>query len=44
VSVDNIQQQLLITPNIEGTYESKALAKGVRLVLINLSNQTLLIV
>ncbi|MEA5405851.1 Ig-like domain-containing domain [Arcicella sp. DC2W] len=31
VSIDNIQQQLLITPNIEGTYESKALSKGVRL-------------
>lgn len=31
VSVDNIQQQLLITPNIEGTYETKPLPKGVRL-------------
>ncbi len=31
VSIDNIQQQLLITPNLEGTYQSKALPKGVRL-------------
>jgi uncharacterized protein (DUF2141 family) len=31
VSVDNIQQQLSITPNLEGTYETKILPKGVRL-------------
>jgi uncharacterized protein (DUF2141 family) len=31
VSVDNIQQQLSITPNLEGTYETKILPKGARL-------------
>ena len=31
VSVDNIQQQLSITPNVEGTYETKIMPKGVRL-------------
>ncbi|MEA5258613.1 Ig-like domain-containing domain [Arcicella aquatica] len=31
VTVDNIQQQLLITPNIEGAYQTKPLPKGVRL-------------
>jgi Bacterial Ig-like domain len=31
VSVDNIQQQLSITPNLEGTYETKIMPKGVRL-------------
>ena len=31
VSVDNIQQQLSITPNLEGTYETKIIPKGVRL-------------
>lgn len=31
ISVDNIQQQLSITPNLEGTYETKILPKGVRL-------------
>ena len=31
VSVDNIQQQLSITPNLEGNYETKVLPKGVRL-------------
>lgn len=32
VSVDNIQQQLSITPNLEGTYETKILPKGARLI------------
>lgn len=32
VSVDNIQQQLSITPNIEGTYETKIMPKGARLI------------
>ena len=31
VSVNNIQQQLSITPNLEGTYETKILPKGARL-------------
>ena len=31
VSVDNIQQQLSITPNLEGTYETKIMPKGIRL-------------
>ena len=31
ISVDNIQQQLSITPNLEGTYETKIMPKGVRL-------------
>ncbi len=31
VSVTNIQQQLSITPNLEGTYETKILPKGARL-------------
>ena len=31
ISVDNIQQQLSITPNLEGTYETKILPKGARL-------------
>lgn len=31
VSVDNILQQLSITPNLEGTYETKILPKGARL-------------
>jgi hypothetical protein len=31
VSVDNIQQQLSITPNLEGTYETKIMPKGARL-------------
>lgn len=31
VSVDNIQQQLSITPNLEGTYETKIVPKGVKL-------------
>lgn len=31
VTIDNIQQQLLITPNIEGTYETKINPKGLRL-------------
>ncbi len=31
VSVNNIQQQLSITPNLEGTYETKIMQKGVRL-------------
>lgn len=31
INVDNIQQQLLITPAIEGFYNSKNLPKGVRL-------------
>ena len=32
VSVDNIQQQLSITPNLEGTYETKIMPKGARLI------------
>lgn len=32
VSVNNIQQQLSITPNLEGTYQTKILPKGVRLI------------
>ena len=32
VSIDNIQQQLSITPNLEGTYETKILPKGARLI------------
>lgn len=32
VSVDNIQQQLSITPNPDGTYETKIMPKGVRLI------------
>jgi hypothetical protein len=32
VSVDNIMQQLSITPNLEGTYETKILPKGARLI------------
>ena len=32
VSVDNIQQQLSITPNLEGTYETKILPKGARVI------------
>ena len=28
VSIDNIQQQLSITPNLEGTYETKVMPKG----------------
>jgi len=32
VSVDNIQQQLSITPNLEGTYEAKIMPKGARLI------------
>jgi hypothetical protein len=35
VSVDNIQQQLSITPTIEGTYETKILPKGARLTFEN---------
>ncbi len=31
VSVNNIQQQLSITPNLEGTYETKIMPKGARL-------------
>ena len=31
VSIDNIQQQLSITPNLEGTYETKIMPKGARL-------------
>ncbi len=31
VSVDNIQQQLSITPNLEGIYETKIMPKGARL-------------
>ncbi|MEA5457750.1 Ig-like domain-containing domain [Arcicella sp. LKC2W] len=31
VSVDNILQQLSITPNLEGTYETKVLPKGAKL-------------
>jgi uncharacterized protein (DUF2141 family) len=31
VSIDNIQQQLSITPNLDGTYETKILPKGARL-------------
>ncbi len=31
VSVDNIQQQLSITPNLEGNYDTKIMPKGVRL-------------
>ena len=31
VSIDNIQQQLSITPNLEGTYETKVMPKGARL-------------
>lgn len=32
VSVDNIQQQLSITPNLVGTYETKIFPKGARLI------------
>ena len=32
VSVNNIQQQLSITPNLEGTYETKILPRGARLI------------
>jgi len=32
VTVDNIQQQLSITPNLEGTYETKILPKGTKLI------------
>ena len=32
VSIDNIQQQLSITPNLEGTYETKIMPKGARLI------------
>lgn len=31
IKVDNLQQQLLVTPNIEGVYETKIYPKGVRI-------------